>query len=89
MPLSFWIPLGLIMVVAGAILLFATKQKKIAKVIIGIGLAIVLNAHPDRIGAQLANVIRLWDNHDEQVKKNFRYYPLVYGDSLPGSNCGY
>ncbi len=42
MPLSFGIPLGLLIVLAGAILFFATKYKKVAKVILIIGMAITL-----------------------------------------------
>ena len=42
MPLSFGIPLGLIIVVVGAILLFATSYRKIALVVLGIGIAITL-----------------------------------------------
>ena len=42
MPLSFGIPLGVIMIVAGAIVFFATRYKKIAKVVLGIGVAITL-----------------------------------------------
>jgi len=42
MPLSFGIPLGLIIVVAGAILFLATNYKKTAKVVLGIGVAVTL-----------------------------------------------
>lgn len=42
MPLSFGIPLGLTVVVAGAILFFATNYKKIAKVVLVIGVAVTL-----------------------------------------------
>jgi hypothetical protein len=42
MPLSFGIPLGLTIVVAGAILFFATNYKKIAKAVLGIGAAFIL-----------------------------------------------
>ncbi len=42
MPLTFGIPLGVIIVVVGAILFFATKQKKIAKVVLGIGVAVTI-----------------------------------------------
>ena len=42
MPLSFGIPLGLILFVAGAILFFATNYKKIAKVVLGIGVVVTL-----------------------------------------------
>ncbi len=40
MPLSFGIPLGLTIVVVGVILFFATRYKKIAKVVLGIGVAV-------------------------------------------------
>ena len=42
MPLSFGIPLGFIIMVVGAILLFATRYKKIAAAVLGIGLVITL-----------------------------------------------
>ena len=42
MPLSFGIPLGVTIAVAGAILLFATNNKKTAKVVLGIGVAVTL-----------------------------------------------
>jgi hypothetical protein len=42
MPLSFGVPLGLVVIIAGGILLFATKYKKIAFAVIGIGLAFTL-----------------------------------------------
>jgi hypothetical protein len=42
MPLTFGIPLGLTIVVAGAILFFATNHKKIAKVVLGIGVVVTL-----------------------------------------------
>jgi len=44
MPLSFGIPLGLAIIVVGAILFFATRYKKVAKVVLGIGVAITLLA---------------------------------------------
>ena len=42
MPLSFGLPLGMIILVAGAIMLLATKHKTAAKVILGIGAAVAL-----------------------------------------------
>lgn len=42
MPLSFGILLGLIIVVTGAILFFATNYKKTAKVVLGIGVVVTL-----------------------------------------------
>jgi hypothetical protein len=42
MPLSFGIPLGLVIVVAGAILFFATRYKKTAKVVMGVGVAVTV-----------------------------------------------
>jgi hypothetical protein len=42
MPLSFGIPLGVIILVAGTILFFATRYKMIAKAVLGIGVAITL-----------------------------------------------
>ena len=42
MPLSCGIPLGLTIVVVGAILFFATKNKPLAKVLLGIGLAVMI-----------------------------------------------
>lgn len=42
MPLTFFIPLSLIMVVAGIFLHITTKFKLIAKLIIGLGLAITV-----------------------------------------------
>ena len=41
MPLSFGIPLGLMALVVGAILFFATNHKKIAIVICGTGALVV------------------------------------------------
>ena len=42
MPVSFGIPLGLVIVVVGAILFFATRYKKTAKVVMGVGAAITI-----------------------------------------------
>ncbi len=42
MPLSFGIPLGLLIVVVGIILFFATKYKKTAKVVFGVGMAVAI-----------------------------------------------
>ena len=42
MPLSFGIPLGLIVALAGVFLLFFTRWKRIAKVIVGLGITITL-----------------------------------------------
>ncbi len=42
MPLTFGIPLGLIILVAGTVLYFATRYKKAAKVVIGVGLFVTL-----------------------------------------------
>ena len=42
MPFSCGLPLGLIVLVAGAILLLTTKHKTAAKVILGIGAAVAL-----------------------------------------------
>jgi len=42
MPLSFGIPLGLLIVVIGAALFFATRYKKTAKVVFGIGVAVTV-----------------------------------------------
>ncbi len=42
MPLTFIIPLGLILVVVGTILFFATRYKTAAKIVIGIGVAITI-----------------------------------------------
>ncbi len=42
MPLSFGIPLGLVIVVVGAILFFATRYKKTAKVVLGVGVAVTV-----------------------------------------------
>jgi len=40
MPLTFLIPVGLIIAVVGAILFFVTRYKKTAIVVMGIGIAI-------------------------------------------------
>jgi len=40
MPLSFGIPLGLLLVVVGAILFFVTKHKKAAAALFGVGVAV-------------------------------------------------
>jgi hypothetical protein len=42
MPLTFGVPLGLLVAVVGAVLFFATGLKRVAKVIIGFGLAITM-----------------------------------------------
>jgi len=42
MPLSFGIPIGFMVVIVGAILFFATRYKKTAKVVIGVGLVIAV-----------------------------------------------
>jgi hypothetical protein len=42
MPLSFGIPVGLLLFLIGLVLYFATSQKQLAKLIVGIGLAITL-----------------------------------------------
>jgi glucose uptake protein GlcU len=44
MPLSFMIPLGILVTVLGAILFFATRYKKTAKVVMGVGLVISILA---------------------------------------------
>ena len=44
MPLTLYIPLGLLIAVVGAILFFATNHKKIAKIILGVGAGIVILA---------------------------------------------
>jgi hypothetical protein len=41
-PLTFFIPLGLILVVVGTILFFATRNKTAAKIVIGIGVVITI-----------------------------------------------
>jgi len=40
MPLSFGIPLGLLIAVVGAILFFATRYKKVAMVVFGVGVLV-------------------------------------------------
>jgi hypothetical protein len=42
MPLSFGIPLGITVILVGAVLLFATNTKRLAKITIGIGVVITL-----------------------------------------------
>ena len=42
MPITFFIPLGLVLVVVGAILFFVTRYKKAAKIMIGIGVAVTI-----------------------------------------------
>lgn len=42
MPLSFGIPLGLLIAVVGAVLFYATGFKKIAKLVVGVGVIIAL-----------------------------------------------
>jgi len=42
MPLSFGIPLGLAIIVVGAILFFATRYKKTAKVVFGVGVVVTV-----------------------------------------------
>ena len=42
MPLSYGVPLGLVILVFGAILLFVTRYKKMAKIVIGFGGAIAV-----------------------------------------------
>jgi hypothetical protein len=42
MPLSFGIPIGFMVIVIGAILFFTTWYKRIAKVMIGVGLVITV-----------------------------------------------
>lgn len=39
--ISFGIPVGLIVIVIGEILFFATKHKKIARITVGIGVTII------------------------------------------------
>jgi hypothetical protein len=41
-PLTFFIPLGLVLVLVGTILFFVTRYKKAAKIVIGIGVAITI-----------------------------------------------
>jgi len=42
MPLSFGVPLGVILAAAGVLLLFATKHKQIGRILLGIGAALIL-----------------------------------------------
>lgn len=42
MPLSFGVPFGLVIVVMSIILFFATKQKKMAKIMLGVGMTVTL-----------------------------------------------
>ena len=42
MPLSFGIPLGLLIAVVGAILFFATRYKQTAKIVLGVGVAVTV-----------------------------------------------
>ncbi|MCU0521750.1 MAG: hypothetical protein MUF84_13795 [Anaerolineae bacterium] len=42
MPLSFGIPLGIATILVGAVLFCLTARKRLAKVIVGIGLVIVI-----------------------------------------------
>jgi len=42
MPCSFGLPLGLIVVIVGVILYFATSYKRAAMVVIGVGMVITL-----------------------------------------------
>lgn len=42
MPLSLGIPLGVVIIVAGAILFLATRYKKTAAVVLGVGLAVTI-----------------------------------------------
>jgi len=42
MPLSFGIPLGVTIILTGVILFFATNNKRLAKMTIGIGVVITL-----------------------------------------------
>jgi len=44
MPLSSGIPIGVLMTIVGGILFYTTKHKKIAKIIIGVGIGISLLA---------------------------------------------
>ena len=40
MPLSFGVPLGLLIAVVGAILFFATRYKRVAVVVFGVGVLV-------------------------------------------------
>ncbi len=42
MPFSFAVPLGLIIMIIGAILFFATNHRKAAKMVLGIGAVVTL-----------------------------------------------
>jgi hypothetical protein len=42
MPITFFIPLGLLIVVVGLILFFVTRYRKAAKIVIGIGVAVTI-----------------------------------------------
>jgi|GEM_PF-4645524 len=42
MPLTFFIPIGLILILAGIILHISTKFKLVAKLLIGLGLAVTV-----------------------------------------------
>jgi len=42
LPVSFGIPLGLVIALVGAILFFVTKYKRTAKIMIGVGLAVAI-----------------------------------------------
>jgi hypothetical protein len=42
MPLTFGIPLGVIIVMVGAVLFFGTRYKKTAKVVFGMGMFVTL-----------------------------------------------
>jgi len=42
MPISFGIPLGLVVAIIGAILFFATRYKRAAKLVVGVGLAVAI-----------------------------------------------
>ncbi|HUV62962.1 MAG TPA: hypothetical protein VMW24_03635 [Sedimentisphaerales bacterium] len=42
MPMSVGVPLGLVIVVVGAILFFATRYKKTAKVVLAVGGAVAV-----------------------------------------------
>lgn len=42
MPFSYGVPIGLVILVIGAILLFATNNKKAAKIVVGIGAAFTI-----------------------------------------------
>ena len=44
MPFSFAVPLGVIIMIIGATLFFATKYRKAAKVVLGVGIVVTLFA---------------------------------------------